>query len=322
MEKLQYPKKRSAYPIPESEKNLPSVTAELFAKIPTDDVRPGLNIPEGICFDRKGDMYLVNCPMGRIYKVDMPRGTVHLFRQLPEHMAPSAIKIHKDGRLFATIAASDSGSMIIVLDPNTAEITGRIWENNGHMIDDMVFDAKGGFYCSDLKGTAADPCAGIFYVEPDEKTVHSVIPRGMAATNGIVLSLDGKDLFVTEFSRALLHRIGLSRDGLSPAPCGSNVLYHFTGYEGPDSLCMGEDENLYVAMCGQGRFLVLNRCGVPLGQILIPGRDEGKMLKSTHIQIRPGTREAYMCTADMKTGESAIYRAEVFAGPFPSYQYQ
>ncbi|MGI5888884.1 MAG: SMP-30/gluconolactonase/LRE family protein [Oscillospiraceae bacterium] len=322
MEKLVYPKNRSAYPVPESEKGLPSVTAELFAEIPMDGVRPGLNILEGICFDRRGDMYLVNCPMGRIYKIDMQEGSVHLFRQLPEHMAPSAVKIHKDGRIFATVAASDHGSMIIVLDPDNAEIIGRIWEDNGHMIDDMVFDPKGGFYCTDLEGTAADPCAGIFYIEPDEKTVHPVIASGMAATNGIGLSLDGRNLYVTEFSRALLHRIGLSEDGLSPAPCETNVLYHFTGYEGPDSLCMDRDENLYVAMCGQGRFLVFSHFGVPIGQILIPGRDDGRMLKSTHIQIRPGTTEAYMCTADMETGKSAVYRAQVFAEPFPGFQYQ
>ncbi len=322
MESLTYPAKRSVWPLPETEKNLPTVTAELFAEIPMQDVPPGRNILEGICFDRQGDMYLVDCPMGRIYNVDMPQGTVHLFRQLPEHMAPSAVKIHQDGRLFVTIAASEQGSMILVLDPETGEIMKRIWENNGHMIDDMVFDARGGFYCTDLEGTAYDPCAGIFYIEPDEKTVHPFIPAGMAATNGIGLSRDGRNLYVTEFSRALLHRIGLSEDGLSPAPCESNVLYHFTGYEGPDSLCMDEDENLYVAMCSQGRFLIFSRCGVPIGQILIPGREEGRMLKSTHIQIRPGTREAYMCTADMQTGRSAIYRAEVFAHPFPSYQYQ
>jgi sugar lactone lactonase YvrE len=206
MEKLAYKENRSAYPIPENERDLPTVTAELFTKIPMDDVRPGANILEGICFDRRGDMYLVDCPMGRVYKIGMPEGDVHLFRQLPEHMAPSAIKIHRDGRIFATVAASDNGSMIIVMDP--------------------------------------------------------------------------------------------------------------------DSLCMDRDENLYVAMCGQGRFLVFDRCGVPIGQILIPGRDEGRMLKSTHIQIRPGTKEAYMCTADMTTGEAAVYRAGVFAEPFPSYQYQ
>lgn len=322
MESLNYQNKRSVYPIPENERNLPTVMAELFVKIPMDGVKPGFNILEGICFDRKGDMYLVDCPMGRIFKVDMSEGRVHLFKQLPEHMAPSAIKIHRDGRIFATVAASDHGSMILVLDPKTGEIQKRIWENNGHMIDDMVFDQKGGFYCSDLAGTAADPRAGIFYVAPDEKTVHEVIPKGMCATNGIGLSLDGKNLYVTEFSRALLHRIGLTEDGLAPAPCESNVLYHFTGYEGPDSLCMDKDENLYVAMCSQGRFLAFNHFGVPIGQILIPGRDEGRMLKSTHIQIRPGTREAYMCTADMETGEAAIYRTEVFAEPFPSFQYQ
>jgi lactonase len=321
MEKLVYPKEQSVFPIPENEKNLPTVTATLFSNIPMDDVAPGFNILEGVCFDRNGDMYFVNCPTGRIYKIDMFLGALHLFKQLPDNMAPSSIKIHKDGRIFATVTSSDHGSLIVAMDPDTAEITDRIWENNGHVIDDMVFDAKGGFYCTDVEGTASNPTAGIFYVEPDEKTVHPVIATGMAATNGIGISLDGRSLYVTEFGKGLLHHIGLEEDGLTPAPFESNVIYHFTGYEGPDSLEMDKDENLYVALCGQGRCLVINPNGVPIGQILIPGRDEGKMMKSTHIQIRPGTKEAYICTADMKSGKAAIYKAEVFAEPFPSYQY-
>ena len=69
------------------------------------------------------------------------------------------------------------------------------------------------------------------------------------------------------------------------APFGATIPYYFTGHEGPDSVCIDSDDNLYVAMYGQGRVLVFNKRGYPIGQILMPGRDEGKMLRSTHPQF-------------------------------------
>ena len=71
------------------------------------------------------------------------------------------------------------------------------------------------------------------------------------------------------------------------APFGATIPYYFTGHEGPDSVCIDSDDNLYVAMYGQGRVLVFNKRGYPIGQILMPGRDEGKMLRSTHPQFIP-----------------------------------
>lgn len=75
-------------------------------------------------------------------------------------------------------------------------------------------------------------------------------------------------------------------------------------------------------MTGQGRCLVFNRNGSPIGQILMPGREEGKMMKSTHIMLRPGTHEAYICSADLNTRKSAIFVARVFAKAYKSYQFQ
>ena len=63
----------------------------------------------------------------------------------------------------------------------------------------------------------------------------------------------------------------------------ATILYYFTGHEGPDSCCIDSDDNLYVAMYGQGRVLVFNKRGYPIGQILMPGRDDGKMLRTTHL---------------------------------------
>lgn len=320
MEELRYQKEDRYFPLPENERHLQTVTAEHFLDVPTDGVQPGNNILEGICFDRDGNMYFCNSPMGWIYFVDMKTKKLRMFKKL-DGMNPSAIKIHKNGDLYITMAASKEGSLVLVLHPD-GTVVEKIPMPEGHFIDDMVFDDKGGFYLSDLGGSIADKTAGIYYMEPDHKTLHTVVPQGMIASNGIALTPDGKHLWVTEYGTALLHWFGLSEDGFSATPFYSYQPYHFTGMEGPDSICIDRDGNLYVSICGQGRFLVFNQNGVPIGNILIPGREEGRMLKSTHIAIAPGTKTAYMCTADLNTGKSAIYRAGVYAPNFQSYQFQ
>lgn len=59
--------------------------------------------------------------------------------------------------------------------------------------------------------------------------------------------------------------------------------------------------------------MIFNKHGFPIGQILIPDRKEGRMMTSTHVAIRPGTKEAYICTTDSESGVAAIYRAGVYA---------
>lgn len=253
--------------------------------------------------------------------MDMQTKELSVFSDLPAHMMPSAVKIHKDGRIFTTMAGSDDGCLIAVLSPE-GKLLDKLVYDKSRMIDDMVFDSSGGFYFTDLGGTMADKSAGVFYVEPELKTVHPVIPDGMIATNGIVLSPDEKNLWVTEYGTAKLHRMTLCEDRYSIAPASSYVAYQFTGLEGPDSMTVDEDGNIYVAMCGQARFLIFNQHGFPIGQILLPGRDKGEMAKSTHLAIRPNTKEAYMCAADLNTGKCAVFTAKVFAKAYRSFQFQ
>ena len=59
------------------------------------------------------------------------------------------------------------------------------------------------------------------------------------------------------------------------------------------------------AMYGQGRVLVLIK-GYPIGQILIPGRDEGHMLRSTHPQFIPGTNQLIICSNDIEMGGGSM----------------
>jgi lactonase len=83
------------------------------------------------------------------------------------------------------------------------------------------------------------------------------------------------------------------------------------------------DGNLYVAMYSQGRVLAFNKNGFPIGQVLLPDRDEGHNLQSTSMAIKPGTNDVYIVTNDGDGGEGAtIFHAKVFARDLPLYSHQ
>lgn len=184
-------------------------------------------------------------------------------------------------------------------------------KEGGFLPNDLVFDAKGGFYFTDARGTSTDPRGGAYYVGPDGRAPVPVLPN-LAMANGVALSPDGRTLWVTEFSRNLLHRVELE-DATTPKPFGTAVAYHFTG-PAPDSMRVDADGNLYVAMNGQGRVLAFNPWGIPIGQVLLQGRDGGHYLRSTNLAIRPGTNELYIVTNDGAGGQGSwIFRAKGFA---------
>lgn len=303
--------------VPPAERTLPSVTAELFARVPMEGVTPGLNILEGLAFGHDGRLYLCNTPMGRILRVDLETRETRLFRQLPAGLMPSAIKLHRDGRLFVTCVVGGTGGCVLVLAPD-GTLLDRLAESDTHLFDDMVFDAQGGFYLTDLGGTVAEPTSGVWYVAPGAREPRQMV-GGLIASNGIALTPRQDALWVTEYGAGRLHWLQLGDEPGTLAPLGSRIPYYFGGLEGPDSACVDAAGNLYVAMCGQGRFLVFDPTGVPVGQVLVPGRERGRMLKSTHPQVRPNTDELYLCSADMKTGDAAIFRARALAGALPGF---
>lgn len=160
----------------------------------------------------------------------------------------------------------------------------------------------------------------MYCVSPDLGTITPVLPRP-AMANGVVLSPDGKALWATEFSRNFLHRVELA-DATTPAPFGTAVAYHFTG-PAPDSMRVDSDGNLYVAVYGQGRVLVFNRNGIPIGRVLLPGREGGHNLRSTSLAIRPGTDDLSIVTSDGNGGQGAtIFHAEAFAKALPLHSHQ
>lgn len=280
---------RGPAPIPPSERGLQTVVAQPWFKVSEE----GLQL-EGPSFDRDGNLLFVEVFGGRVFRLtpDQKLSTV-----VSENKLGSAgLAIHKDGRIFIAGLGNfkDTGSVVAVR-PDGSGMQTIVPPEAGFLPDDLVFDAQGGFYFTDFRGISTDPKGGVHYVSPDFKTVTPVLPR-LAVPNGVALSPDGKELWVPEFSRGLLHRVELA-DATTIAPFGTAIAYHFTG-PAPDSMRADADGNLYVAIYGQGRVVAFNKNGMPIGQVLLPGREDGHNLRSTSVAIRPGTDELYVATND------------------------
>jgi lactonase len=305
---------RGPVPIPPSERNLQYVAAEPWFKVSHEPM-----VLEGPAFDRNGNLLFCDVSGGRVLRLtpDERLSTVVSVKDV----GPGGIAIHKDGRIFIAAMNLVSGTgFIIAVKPDGTGMETIVPASAGYVPNDLVFDAHGGIYFSDFRGISTEPKGGAYYVSPDFKTITPVLPH-LAMANGIALSPSGRELWITEFSRDLLHRVELA-GATTITPIGSAIPYHFIG-PAPDSMRIDSDGNVYVAIYGQGRVLVFNKNGIPIGQVLLPDRDEGHNLQSTSMAIKPGTNDLYIVTNDGNGGEGAtIFHAKAFAKALPIYSHQ
>lgn len=314
--KLNYTAESQNVPMIPSEALLQTITAVPWVKV--SDERKQL---EGLCFDRNGDLYFLEVFGGHIMKLEVSTMTMKDI-YVAENLKPAAIKIHKNGRLYVAFLGNfkDNGG-IFSINPDGSDFRYEIGPEQGYVIDDLVFDRDGGYYFTQFTGYTFNPTGGVYYVSPEGEITQ--IAGNMAGANGIALSKDENVLWVTETNNNKLDRIKL-KNRVEIPPYGAHVPYRFAGCNGPDSCCIDDDDNLYVAVAESGRCMVFNYLGYPIGQILMPGRPDGHMLISTHPYLRPGTDEVVICANDGDFGGhgSWLYRARGFAGNYKgAYQY-
>lgn len=300
---------QGSVPIPVSERGLPTATAQTWFKASNEG-----RILEGAIFDREGNLLFCDVSGKHVLRLS-PTKQLSIVATI-ENLSPGGLAFHPDGRLF--IAALDLNrnlGAIFAVKPDGTGMQTIIDQDAGFMPNDLVFNKQGGFYFSDFKGISTEPKGGIYYVSPNLSPPVVVLPH-LSMANGVTLSPDGKTLWATEFGRNLLHRIDLA-NATTIATISSSIPYRFTG-PSPDSMRVDADGNVYVAIYGQGRVMVFNQIGIPIGQVLLPGREQGHNLLSTSLAIDPNTNTLYSVTSDGDKGQGAtIFNAKVFAHGLP-----
>jgi gluconolactonase len=179
------------------------------------------------------------------------------------------------------LAADYVGGSIQAVDIDSGKVETIYTGCNGEPLkgpNDIVFDAQGGFYFTDLgkrRGRTIDR-GSVFYAKPDGSSITEIV-HPIDTPNGIGLSEDEKTLYVAETSAARLWAFDIVSPGkLGPAPhpfFAGRLLHKFGGYERLDSLAMDSEGNVVVATLGTGCVTAISPEGVVRAVVPVPEFD-------------------------------------------------
>lgn len=174
---------------------------------------------------------------------------------------PSAVVAMPSGEFLIT--CYDSGT-IARLSSQGKTIAEYNQDENGQSFqgaNDFTLDKKGGVYFTASGPWESDPIVGkIFYINPDF-TIREVAAN-LHYANGIVLSNDGKILYLAESEASRVVQFKVAEDG----SLSDRRLFVRVGqvdpesgaYAYPDGLKMDSKGNIYIGQYSKGRILVVS----------------------------------------------------------------
>jgi len=226
----------------------------------------GFQFTEGPAFDREGNLFVVNVKGGYISKIT-PRGRVSTF--VNTGGAPNGAKFHANGHLFVCDCALRA---ILDVAPD-GTFRKAVTEWNGSQLrgpNDLVFASNGSYYFTDPEGSSLENAIGaVYHVNADGKVER--VTQGMAYPNGVVISADGRRLFVAETLTLRIHEFALQPSGM---PAAGRIHAELQpGGIGPDGMAFDVEGNLYVAYYGMGKVVVLDMWGTVIRELPAGGKN-------------------------------------------------
>ena len=304
--------KRSLVPLPPDLMNIPTIEAEPWFQIDQGSV----TFLEGPVFDREDNLFVTHPQAGKVFRITPQKQMNIIFEDNKIEVDGAAF--HRDGRLFIACLTGE----LLILSPENYKPTPVYpeYRDNTLTMNDLVFDPKGNLYVTDFTGTVMEPTGGVYRINADLKTIEPVV-LGLASPNGVSLSPEANVLWIGASNSNMILRIALLEDGVTCSQVSGVIpVYFSTGAPGPDSNKVDSAGNLYQCIMGQGRIIVLNRQGIPVANVIIPGRDEGKFLRTSNLAFRPGTAEGYITTSG--DGGAWICKFEGLAKGLPLFSHR
>ena len=257
----------------------------------------GLMFPEGPIAMPDGSILLVEIERGTLSRVT-PDGAVSVVADCCG--GPNGAAVGPDGRVYICnnggftwiddgkfrrpgdqLNPAYTGGSIQAVNIETGQVDTLYTECDGVGLNgpnDIVFDASGGFYFTDLgkrRGRLMDRGA-IYYAQPDGSAIHEVV-YPIETPNGIGLSPEGDKLYVAETFGARVWEWDILEPGMlsqSPHPFWpGKLLYSFRGYERLDSLAVDSEGNVVVATLGTGCVTAITPEGTVRAVLPVPEFD-------------------------------------------------
>jgi gluconolactonase len=250
---------------------------------------------EGPSFDRAGNLYVVDIPFGRIFRIS-PKLAWTLVAEYDGW--PNGIAIHRDGALWI----ADYRRGLLRLDPTAKPGQGAAPSPKallGHRnsesfrgLNDLTFDAQGNCYFTDQGQTGLhDPTGRVYRLRAAGQL--EMVLGGIPSPNGVALNAHGRVLYVAVTRANALWRGPVLADG---GVSKVGAFHTFFGSSGPDGMAVDVENRLVVAHASAGGAFVLNARGELTHFVQSPA---GATV--TNVAFRPGTSKLVLTESETGT---------------------
>jgi gluconolactonase len=206
--------------------------------------------------DVAGNLFVTDIPYGRIFRIDAS-GEWELVAEYDGE--PNGMKLLDERELLVT----DYRNGLVAVDiasGKTREYLARRNTERFKGVNDLVFDSRGNLFFTDQGQTGLhDPTGRVYRLSPDGRL--DLLLANAPSPNGIVLSPDGRFLYVAMTRGNCVWRMPLMADG-SVSKAGQFFTSH--GPSGPDGLAMDSAGRLVVCNPGLGWAWVLDAHAEPV----------------------------------------------------------
>src|SRR6202045_1031926 len=215
---------------------------------------------EGPSFDADGNLYIVDIPFGRIFRI-APDG--HWSLVVEYDGWPNGLKTHPDGRIFV----ADYMHGIMELDAKAGRMQPLLTARNSESFrgcNDLHIASNGDIYFTEQGQTGLHDPTGRVYRLSRQGKLDCLIDTGISP-NGLVLDPTEAVLFVAMTRDNAVGRVPLMKDG------GVAKVGRFCstfGTSGPDGLTMDKAGRLFVAHASLGHVFVFAANGELIARII------------------------------------------------------
>lgn len=200
---------------------------------------------EGPSFDRQGNLWCVDIPFGRIFRINS-KAEWELAVQYDGW--PNGLKIHKDGRIFIT----DYRRGLMVLDSKSGKIDPFLetaFSEGFKGLNDLHFADNGDLYFTDQgQSGIADPTGRVWRLRASGELQRLV--QNAPSPNGVTLNSKNSHVFVAMTRSQQIWRLPLMSGG-TPSKVGVAIQLS-GGHAGPDGIEMDAEDGLLVCHLGVG----------------------------------------------------------------------
>ncbi|TMH33685.1 MAG: SMP-30/gluconolactonase/LRE family protein [Betaproteobacteria bacterium] len=212
---------------------------------------------EGPSFDRQGNLWCVDIPNGRIFRIDA-KGGWDLAVQYDGW--PNGLKFHRDGRAFI----ADYRRGLLTLDTRRGkvdEVLGSAFSESFKGLNDLHFADNGDLYFTDQgQSGIADPTGRVWRLRGPGKNEGELqkLVANAPSPNGITLNKKNTQVYVAITRSQQIWRLPLMALG---TPSKTGVAIQLSGgHAGPDGVETDDEDGLVVCHLGIGVWRFDNNC--------------------------------------------------------------